>query len=553
MGIVKLFRNFHCPAGMRQIIFASVFEELLHVPRVYLPARRSVGITKTAAARHRYKTKEKQAFHQDLESYPTKYEKEAVITCKRQEFNHYKSQTYRKFEVVPLASKGWYHKRSKGDYFIINAFTENPATAYSSDTGPVTFNDLGLNSSICSALEKQGITAPTRIQAEGIPAVLSGHHTLLSSETGGGKTLAYLLPLLQQILLWKEFSASLDVQRCLNTPLGLVICPGRELAHQIGDVANQFKEPLGILSKVIVGGRTKKQMLNPDVREVDLLIATIGALSKLTTTGVYKMNDVCHVVLDEADTLLDDSFNEKVCHLLKRFQFCGHADMSTNLPQGTQLTLVSATMPTSLPSILGQLIEVDSLKKVTTGSLHQVMTHIPQKFIRLGKSQKPEELLRIAKSDSKSGIPLLIFSNKSSTCDWISLFLNENGVSCINLNGAMPEAIRTGKFKQFQSERVNVISCTDIGSRGLDTVRVKHVLNYDFPVYMADYIHRCGRTGRVGSSSGCHITNFVEGPREIKLCQDIEHSVRKMIALPNVNANIKKIISYRLMKGLGES
>lgn len=538
---------------MRQMIIAGFLEELLNIPCFHQTARRSIGFTKAFSSRHHYKTKEKQTFEPDLQRNPTKHKKEAVITCKRQEFNHYKGQTYNKFEVVPLASKGWHHKKSKGDYFIINAFTENPATAYSSDTGPITFNDLGINSSICSVLEKLGITAPTRIQAEGIPVVLSGDHTLLSSETGGGKTLAYLLPLLQQTLLWKGFHTKLDVKRPLNTPLGLVICPGRELAHQIGDVMNQFTEPLGISSKIIVGGRTKRLMLNPDVREVDLLISTLGALSKLVTNGIYKMNDVCHVILDEADTLLDDSFNEKVCHLLKRFQFSGHADESTSLPERSQLTLVSATMPRSLPAILGQLIEVDSLKRVTTGSLHRVMTHIPQKFIRLGKSQKPEELLKVARSDSKSGIPLLIFSNKSSTCDWISLFLNENGVSCINLNGAMPEAIRTGMFKQFQSGKVNVISCTDVGSRGLDTVRVKHVLNYDFPVYMADYIHRCGRTGRVGSSSDCHITNFVEGPREVELCQEIEHSVRKMIALPNVNANIKKIITYRLMRNVEES
>ncbi|CAG2060082.1 unnamed protein product, partial [Timema podura] len=187
-----------------------------------------------------------------------------------------------------------------------------------------------------------------------------------------------------------------------------------------------------------------------------------------------------------------------------------------------QLSLISATMPTSLPEILGEVVAMDSLVKVTTSHLHRILPHVPQKFMRLGRSQKPEQLLKLVKADLANKEPVIVFSNKATTCDWVSMFLNENGVKCVNFNGEMVYVLRQGKFKQFQDGEVNVIACTDIGSRGLNTIRVRHVINYDFPLYMADYIHRCGRTGRVGSSKDGHVTNFVAGTLEVNLVQEIE-------------------------------
>jgi len=191
--------------------------------------------------------------------------------------------------------------------------------------------------------------------------------------------------------------------------------------------------------------------------------------------------------------------------------------------------------------------------RVTSNQVHRLLPHIPQKFYRLGKSQKAAQLLAMIKNNVAKEHPVIIFSNKSSTCDWISMFLNENGVKCVNLNGKMPRDIRTGKLNSFQSGVVDVISCTDIGSRGIDTVRVKHVINYDFPLYMADYIHRCGRTGRVGSAEGCHVSNFISGVREVELVQKIEIAARKMDVLPNVNGNITRTIQHRAMKKMEDN
>ncbi|KDR24181.1 probable ATP-dependent RNA helicase DDX28 isoform X2 [Zootermopsis nevadensis] len=484
--------------------------------------------------------------HSGSEESPKQVKKVLHISCKRKEYNLYKGFTYGKFENIPLASKGWHHRKSKGDFFTIQKYKENPAISDSSETS-VTFADTGINSNIIGVLEEQEITEPTVIQKDGIPTILEGHNTLLTAETGCGKTLAYLLPMIQQILIWQR----LLTENRFNSPLGVIVSPNRELAIQIGKVAEKFASKLMFNTQVLTGGHTKRKMLNPSYEQVDLLVASLGALSKLTTTGIYSMKNVRHVVLDEADTLLDDSFNEKLCHFLKRFhfQFKG-TNILTSVPPGVQLTLVSATLPTSLPDVLSSVIETESLLRVTSNQVHRILPHVPQKFYRLGRSQKPVQLLTMVKQDVVKKHPVIIFSNKAPTCDWISMFLNENGVKCVNLNGKMPFDIRTGKLNSFLLGDVDVISCTDIGSRGIDTIRVKHVINYDFPLYMADYIHRCGRTGRVGSDEGSRVSNLIVSSREVELVQKIETAARKMDALPNVNGNITRTIKYRILKNL---
>lgn len=183
------------------------------------------------------------------------------------------------------------------------------------------------------------------------------------------------------------------------------------------------------------------------------------------------------------------------------------------------MILVSATLPRQLPDIL---IPIEpTLKHVVSPRIHKPLLNITQKFLRLTRSTKPSHLLQIAKSNSS---PMLIFTNKNETCNWLALFLRENGVTCANINGDMNYHIRVDQWNQFVRGDAQILSATDVGSRGLNTVQVKHVLNYDFPLYAADYIHRIGRVGRLGSPASCKATNFISGPEEIKLVQQIEVS-----------------------------
>lgn len=209
---------------------------------------------------------------------------------------------------------------------------------------------------------------------------------------------------------------------------------------------------------------------------------------------------------------------------------------------GCQLTLVAATNPTSIYSILENFIEPDSLEKISSPKLHKIMPHVPQTFYRLGVTEKPGKLVELVKKAVNNKQPTIIFSNNARTCDWITLMLQENGIPILNLNGDMPSIVRIGKFKGFKDGDVLALSCTDIASKGLDTSHAQLVINYDCPRYMADYIHRCGRVGRYNSPKDCRVVNFITYPHEIEFVNKIEMAVRTHQALPNVNANIKRII-----------
>ncbi|KPJ06880.1 putative ATP-dependent RNA helicase DDX28 [Papilio machaon] len=467
-----------------------------------------------------------------------------IISCKRPEYNHYEGQTYSKFDGIKLASKGWLSAKSKNDHFTIyyEANKKEEKEVYRKS-----FEEIGVCNMLSEIMVAQGFELPTLIQTKAIPSILEGYNSVITAETGCGKTLAYLLPIFQHILEWKP-----HMKEEFNSPLAVVITPSRELASQIGQVAESLAQGININVSTLIGGRTKQKILNPPIEYSDILITTLGAYSKLVTTGILKVHNVHHLVLDEADTLLDDTFIGKVENLLKKFGI--HYKVQVQVPPvGCQLTLVSATMPHELPEAVKSFVDPQSLRTISTTNIHKLLPHVPQKFIRLGKAQKPVELLKLVQADVNQKRPVMIFSNKTSTCDFVSMFLNENNIQCVNINGQMAVPLKQGKFELYNNGSVNVLSCTDIASRGLDTTRTRHIINYDFPMYIADYIHRCGRTGRIGSANDCTVTNFVAWPREINIVQKIETSVRKGNELPNVNANIRRQIEDRIarMTGVG--
>lgn len=241
-----------------------------------------------------------------------------IITCKRSEFNYFADGEVNKnvkFGEIPLASSGWRHRKSKGDHFIINASTPERESP-SEELDNAKLEQFGVNEQLINNIKTElEIEKLTSIQSKALPLITDMNHVLLAAATGCGKTLAYALPIVAQLLSTKNKVRD----RQMNTPLALILTPGRELAGQVATVVEKLTRGLGVQVKTIIGGHTKRQMLNPDFEEVDILVGTIGAISKLVTTGIYRMDEVRHVVLDEADTLLDDSFAGKLAHFLKRF------------------------------------------------------------------------------------------------------------------------------------------------------------------------------------------------------------------------------------------
>lgn len=241
------------------------------------------------------------------------------ITCHRPELDLHLGDHIRqdaKLGTIPLCSDRWTSRKSKGDFFQILPHIDADHESVARDAQQP-FESFGLHPQLVeNIVNRIDLRTTTYIQNAAMPVILSSKHALIAAETGCGKTIAYLLPILDRLLKHRSKS---DDAAALNTPRALIITPSRELAQQIGGVCEQMCHNTELKSKVIIGGHTKSIMMNPSMDNIDILIASMGALSKLITTRVYKMDAVRHVVLDEADTLLDDSFAPKVRYILRRF------------------------------------------------------------------------------------------------------------------------------------------------------------------------------------------------------------------------------------------
>ncbi|XP_066594704.1 probable ATP-dependent RNA helicase DDX28 isoform X2 [Prorops nasuta] len=436
-----------------------------------------------------------------------------IITFKHKKYNFYEGDSYPKGTPIPLRTRGWSHHKSK-DYKV---------------NLPDTFEHYDFCPGLPQILADFGWTQPTEIQDLAIPTVLMGINTMITAETGCGKTLAYLAPILSQVYRWKQ-----HLEPQINSPLVVIVSPTRELSLQIGKIAKALGKRLDLKTKILIGGKAKKVMLNPTMEEVDILVASLGIVSKLTTTNIYKLHNVKHLVLDEADTLCHESYAEKLRIFVKRMNVKHFADLDHNgVPKTTQLTLVSATMTQSVVTVLGGIADMNAIETIKTKKFHNVL--VLQKFMRLSGTQKAAELLKYVKSKVKQKEQVLIFSNTAETSDWISLFLNDSQISAVNLNSRMPLYLKRGKYVDFKQGNALVLSTTDGGSRGLDIPALKHILNYDFPLNTIDYLHRAGRTGRVRSPKDCRVTNFICRPLEIKLVQKIEWNIKKGRSFPIIN------------------
>ncbi|XP_021367944.1 probable ATP-dependent RNA helicase DDX28 isoform X2 [Mizuhopecten yessoensis] len=476
-----------------------------------------------------------------------------VISCKRVQYNHHQGQTYSEFNPSKLASHGWSNYKSIGDHFTIKANSKNPALQTINETVR-TFEDFDLNEKLLEQIEELNFEYPTKIQRRTFSAVLQGQNVICAAETGSGKTLAYLLPIME--LLWRMQANETAEDTPPNSPRAIIILPSQELATQVAEVANKFTKSCGIKLQLLSGKGIPTQNIRFFGKEtIDIVVSTPMTLLKFFYSGKLTGARCQHLVLDEADTLLDDSFSDVIKKIMQKLQIIvpsASSALTTDdqpyVMSGTQLLLISATMPRSLDSILEDFIEIESFQRIKTESLHRLLPHVPHTFMRLHHEQKADEILRLAKESLANSIPTMIFCNKSDTCFWVHKLLKEHGIHNIVLNAQMDRKLRSGKFANFQNEAADIFVCTDICSRGLDTLRVQLVINFDLPSYVSDYIHRSGRVGRVGSKDGGRVVSFATQKWDVKLIWNIETAARKSAELENVNANIKRKITSIVQK-----
>ncbi|NWU89349.1 DDX28 helicase, partial [Upupa epops] len=202
----------------------------------------------------------------------------------------------------------------------------------------------------------------------------------------------------------------------------------------------------------------------------------------------------------------------------------------------TQVVVVGATFPVGLSKTLSNFTDVDHFDTLSTQSLHRLPPHIQQKFVCIKGCDKLPELLQLLKKHSASTGAVLIFCNSASTVNWLGYILDDHRIKHLRLQGQMCATARANIFASFQKGDVNVLVCTDLASRGLDTSSVQLVVNYDFPDTLQDYLHRVGRVGRVGSKARGTVVSFVTHRWDVDLVQKIETAARKRRSLPGMNS-----------------
>ncbi|XP_056382410.1 probable ATP-dependent RNA helicase DDX28 [Hyla sarda] len=453
-----------------------------------------------------------------------------LISSRRRELNQYSRETCGQWEKPPLVSQGWKHRKSRGDYFTINRQREQRPWPETEET----FHSLSLDPSLVSSLDVLNITSPTWIQKQAIPALLQGKNVLCASETGSGKTLAYLVPIIHR-LITHECDSSSD-------PRSLILVPSRELGGQVTSVARRLCAQLGLSVRFVGGGHGRKAIANQFRDEpLDVLVATPGALLKALKWGKVSLSDLHYVVVDEADTLFDDTFCELIEGILSHTQIASRPSDLQRLDRKAQLAVIGATFPRGVAKILKKVTDLGSIETIKSKRLHFLMPHVQQVFKKIKGLDKIHELVETLKKQvaEKPGTGVLVFCNSSSTVNWLGYLLDDHGIKHVRLHGRMPADMRSGIFETFQKGQHDVLVCTDIASRGLDSLRVDTVVNYDFPPTLEDYLHRAGRVGRVGSECKGVVVSFVTHAWDVELVQKIETAARKRSSLPGLESSIK--------------
>jgi len=363
------------------------------------------------------------------------------------------------------------------------------------------FSELSLTRPLLRAVEEQGYTQPSPIQAKAIPPVLEGRDLLGCAQTGTGKTAAFALPMLQ--LLAARRPARSQVR-------ALVLTPTRELALQIGESFAQLGKYTSIRHTVVFGGVGQAPQAAALAKGVDVLIACPGRLNDLIGQGLADLSGVEIFVLDEADRMLDMGF----VHDVKR--------VMAKLPAQRQNLMFSATMPKEIEQLADSFLHRPVTVKVDPPS--STVDRIEQTLYPVCKADKRRLLAWLL---TEGGVPgALVFSRTKHGADRIAKDLTRAGVSAAAIHGNKSQSARVAALEGFKNGSTRVLVATDIAARGIDINELSHVINFDLPEVPETYVHRIGRTARAGKS-GVAISFCC--PEEQEYLAGIEKLIRKKL------------------------
>ncbi|KAG1335469.1 DEAD-box ATP-dependent RNA helicase 39 [Cocos nucifera] len=389
------------------------------------------------------------------------------------------------------------------------------------------FEELGLSEEVMGTVKEMGISVPTEIQCIGVPAVLEGRSVVLGSHTGSGKTLAYMLPIVQLMRRDEALSGMLMKPR---RPRAVVLCPTRELCEQVFHVAKSIGHHARFRSTMISGGirlRPQEDSLNTPI---DMVVGTPGRVLQHIEDGNMVYGDIKYLVLDEADTMFDRGFGPDIR------KFLGPLKNRAAKPgdQGFQTVLVTATMTKAVQKLIDE--EFQGIIHLRTSTLHKKVASARHDFIKLsGAENKLEALLQVLEPSLAKGNRVMVFCNTLNSSRAVDHFLTENQIFTVNYHGEVPAEERVENLKRFKSEEGDcpTLVCTDLAARGLD-LDVDHVIMFDFPLNSIDYLHRTGRTARMGAKG--KVTSLV-AKKDLPLATSIEEAIKKNESLESLNVN----------------
>ena len=342
----------------------------------------------------------------------------------------------------------------------------------------MTFNDLKLYNNIQQALEEEGYTNPTPIQEQAIPEILLGQDLVACAQTGTGKTGAFAIPILNLI---HRIVGSAKKAKHIRT---LVVTPTRELAIQIDESFKTYGKYTNVKSLVIFGGVNQMSQVNELKIGVDVLIATPGRLLDLHKQGFIDLNHMHHLVLDEADQMLDMGFINDVKKIIKL------------TPDNRQTLLFSATMPLAIRELADTFLTKPKYISVTP--ISSTAENVSQKVYFVNKDDKRLLLKQLIIEESLSNA--LVFTRTKHGADNIVKVLKKAHIKAEAIHGDKSQNARQRVLEQFKNKEIDILVATDIAARGIDIEQLPFVINFDIPNISETYVHRIGRTGRAGNS-----------------------------------------------------
>ena len=369
----------------------------------------------------------------------------------------------------------------------------------------LTFTELGIAEPMRRALEAEGYSEPTPIQLQAIPALLAGHDVMGLAQTGTGKTAAFALPIMQQLLTGHE-------QRRGKSVRALILAPTRELAIQIHDSFRTYGRHLHLRSTVIVGGVGQGPQVKALAGGVDILVATPGRLLDHMNQGNVRLDAVTHLVLDEGDRMLDMGFIRDIRKIVAA------------LPKKRHTMLFSATMAAEVEqlanSILHQPVRIDVSPPKRTAE------NIDQRVYFVAAAEKRALLATILKDTAFERV--LVFTRTKHVANRVAEYLDKNGFAADAIHGNKSQGARQRALERFRSGEARVLVATDIAARGIDIDAITHVINFELPNEPENYVHRIGRTARAGAAG---IAIAFCDPAENAYLRDIERLTRTTLTV----------------------